>query len=197
MPGGRPGMPAVILPSFSCEVSSALRTAALKAAATRSSSMSLSSASKLGSIATRFTSCLQVIVTFTRPAPDSPVTSMLASSSCAFFRLSCIAWACFMRPASCPLLNMVSPSVRFDAARHDFRAKVPHHVLHERVFQDDVLGGLLARLRRRRVAPRRAVGDDADLDGQLHVVAAGAQCGLQAVAARALVERFALHTQHP
>jgi hypothetical protein len=48
-----PGIPAVILPIFSCEVSSALRTAALKAAATRSSSMSLSSASRLGSMVTR------------------------------------------------------------------------------------------------------------------------------------------------
>ena len=33
MPPGRPGMPALSLPIFSCEVSSALRTAALKAAA--------------------------------------------------------------------------------------------------------------------------------------------------------------------
>jgi hypothetical protein len=54
-----------------------LRTASLKAAATRSSSMSLSSASRLGSMATRLTSCLQVIVTFTRPAPDWPSTSMV------------------------------------------------------------------------------------------------------------------------
>src|SRR5690606_2381088 len=108
MPGGRP---AVSLPIFSWVVSSALRTAALKAAATRSSSMSLSSPSRLGSMVTRLTSCLQVMTTFTRPAPDSPLTSMLASSSCAFFMLSCIAWACFMRPASCPLLNMVLPSV--------------------------------------------------------------------------------------
>ena len=42
------GIPAVSLPIFSCDVSSALRTAALNAAATRSSNMSLSSASKLG-----------------------------------------------------------------------------------------------------------------------------------------------------
>ena len=99
-------MPAVSLPIFSWLTSSALRTAALKAAATRSSSMSLSSASKLGSISMRFTSCLQVIVTLTSPPPDSAVTSTKASSSCAFFRLSCMACACFIRPASCPLLNM-------------------------------------------------------------------------------------------
>ncbi len=69
MPGGS-GSPAVSLPIFSALTSSARRTASLKAAATRSSSMSLSSASRLGSMATRFTSCLQVMVTFTRPAPD-------------------------------------------------------------------------------------------------------------------------------
>jgi hypothetical protein len=69
MPGGN-GMPAVSLPIFSALTSSALRTASLKAAATRSSSMSLSSASRLGSIVIRRTSCLQVITTFTRPAPD-------------------------------------------------------------------------------------------------------------------------------
>src|SRR5690349_7453572 len=141
MPGGRP---AVSLPIFSALVSSALRTAALNAAATRSSSMSLSSASRLGSIVTRLTSCLQVIVTFTRPAPDSPVTSMSASSSCAFLMLSCMAWACFIRPASCPLLYMsCGSSVRFDAARHDFRAKGLHLRLHEGIVQDDLLGGAL------------------------------------------------------
>ncbi len=103
-------MPAGIsLPIFSADSSSALRTAALKAAATRSSSMSLSSASRLGSMVTRLTSCLAVISTFTRPAPDSPSTSISASSSCAFFRLSCMAWACFIRPASCPLLNIDLP----------------------------------------------------------------------------------------
>src|SRR5258706_13782945 len=154
-------MPAVSLPIFSCDVSSALRTAAVKAAATRSSSMSLSSASRLGSMVTRLTSCLQVMVTLTRPAPDSPVTSMLASSSCAFLRLSCMACACFMRPASCPLLNMAislfGTGCGLDAARHDFRAKVSHHVLDEGIAQDDLLGGALSLGGRGRVAPGRAV----------------------------------------
>ena len=99
MPGGS-GMPAVSLPIFSVLTASARRTASFMAAATKSSSMSLSSASRLGSITTRFTSCLQVMVTFTRPAPDWPTTSISASSSCARFMLSCIAWACFIRPAS-------------------------------------------------------------------------------------------------
>ncbi len=47
------GSPAVSLPIFSALTSSARRTASLKAAATRSSSMSLSSASRLGSMAMR------------------------------------------------------------------------------------------------------------------------------------------------
>src|SRR5690606_38835290 len=48
IPGGK-GMPAVTADIFSCEVASALRSASLNAAATRSSSMSLSSANGLGS----------------------------------------------------------------------------------------------------------------------------------------------------
>src|SRR3954451_323135 len=197
MPGGRP---AVSLPIFSCEVSSALRTAALKAAATRSSSMSLSSPSRLGSMVTRLTSCLQVMTTFTRPAPDSPLTSMVASSSCAFFRLSCICCACFIRPASCPLLNMVVSLVFggwFDAARHDFRPKVPLHLLHERIVEDDLLRFLLPQGRGDRVAACGAVSDGAYLDREVDGMAGGVQRGAQALAAGRLVERFALHPQHP
>ena len=41
-----------------------------------------------------------VICTLTKPAPDSPVTSIKASSSWAFLRLSCMAWACFIKPAN-------------------------------------------------------------------------------------------------
>src|SRR6185295_17590618 len=120
----------------------------LKAAATRSSSMSLSSASRLGSMVTRFTSCLQVIVTFTRPAPDCPSTSMVASSSCAFLRLSCIACACFMRPASWFFIMVVFSwnvsvwsSVRLDGAGHDAcRLVLRHQRLHEGVVVDDLFG---------------------------------------------------------
>src|SRR6266705_7192979 len=68
-PGGS-GRPAVRPAIFSCDAASTLRTASLIAAATRSSSISLSSPSKLGSMLTRFTSRLQVIVTLTMPAPD-------------------------------------------------------------------------------------------------------------------------------
>src|SRR3954469_1869299 len=197
MPGGRP---AVSLPIFSLLVSSALRTAALKAAATRSSSMSLSSPSRLGSMVTRLTSCLQVMTTFTRPAPDSPLTSMVASSSCAFFRLSCICWACFIRPASCPLLNMVVSLVfrdRFDAAGDDFRPKVTLHPLHEGIVEDDLFGGELALGGGHGVTPRRAVGDGSHFDREVDRVAGGLQRVAQALAALRLVERFALHAQHP
>src|SRR5690606_11810858 len=89
IPGGM-GMPAVTDDIFSCEVASALRGASLKAAATRSSSMSLSSASRLGSMVTRLTSCRQLMDTLTRPPPEAPSTMISARASCAFFMFSCI-----------------------------------------------------------------------------------------------------------
>src|SRR5207253_7956166 len=148
--------------------------------------VSLSSPSRLGSMVTRLTSCLQVMTTFTRPAPDSPLTSMVASSSCAFFRLSCICWACFIRPASCPLLNMVVPLVfrdRFDAARDDFRPKVTLHLLDERIVQDDLFGSHLALGRGDGIAARGAVGDRPHFDREVDGVAGGLQRGAQALAA--------------
>src|SRR5690606_34925635 len=95
MPGGR-GRPAVTEDIFSWLVASALRRASLKAAATRSSSMSLSSSSSEGSMVTRRTSCRQLIETLTRPPPDSPSTTISASASWAFFMFSCICCACFI-----------------------------------------------------------------------------------------------------
>src|SRR4030095_12144593 len=200
MPGGK-GMPAVSLPIFSWLTASARRTPSLKAAATRSSSMSLSSASRLGSIVMRLTSCLQVIVTFSRPAPDSPVTSTWASSSWAFFRLSCMACACFMRPASCPLLNMgflyLIVGHWLDASRDDFRAKVAHHVLDKGVPEDQFLGGTLFFGGGGGVAARVAVRHHANLDTQVDGVARTLQRGFQALTGGGLVQRFALHAQHP
>ena len=122
----------------------------------------------LVSMATRLTSCLQVITTFTRPAPDSPSTSTLASSSWAFLRLSCMAWACFMSPASCPLLNMEKPFVewvgkergseRQHAARNDARIELAHQGLHEGVVLHHFQRALLAGVLPRGVAQRGAVG---------------------------------------
>src|SRR5580704_19485003 len=96
MPGGscRPEVNPAI---FSAVRASTLCTASLAAAAIRSSSMSRSSPLTLGSICTRFTSCLPFIVIFTMPPPDSPTTSMLAISACAFCMLACMACACFIR----------------------------------------------------------------------------------------------------
>ena len=48
-------------------------------------------------MSTLLTSWRPFMVTLTRPAPDSPVTSALAASSCIFFIFSCMAWACCMR----------------------------------------------------------------------------------------------------
>src|SRR5207247_650011 len=70
-PAGRP-RPAVMPLIFSAMVASTRCEASLNAAATRSSSISRSSPTSEGSMVTRFTSYLQVICTFTIPAPDWP-----------------------------------------------------------------------------------------------------------------------------
>src|SRR2546426_8452426 len=200
MPGGK-GMPAVSLPIFSCDTASARRTPSLKAAATRSSSMSLSSASRLGSMATRFTSCLQVIVTFTRPAPDWPSTSIVASSSCARFRLSCMACACFIRPASWFFIMVASPesSVRLDRAGDDARGLVLRHQrLHQRVVVDDLFGVALAALALGVGAQRRRVFGHAGLELQPQRAAEQLrQRGLKLVALRRVAQRLALDAQAP
>src|SRR5690606_11157208 len=80
MPGGN-GIPAVAPAIFSCAVDSALRSASLNAAATKSSSISLSSSSKEGSIVTRRTSLRQLMSILTSPPPAAPWTIISASSS--------------------------------------------------------------------------------------------------------------------
>src|SRR5690606_4574517 len=99
MPGGRLS-PAAIPENLSLTVVSTLRSASLNAATTRSSSISLSSPMSDGSMSSDCTSCLHVIVIFTRPPPDSPVTVIRAISSCAFCISACICWACFI---NCPI----------------------------------------------------------------------------------------------
>src|SRR5258706_1476679 len=103
-PAGRP-RPAVMPLIFSAMVASTRCEASLKAAATRSSSISRSSPTSEGSIVTRFTSYLQVICTFTIPAPDWPSTSSAASCSCMRRMFSCICCACFI---SWPMLPFIS-----------------------------------------------------------------------------------------
>src|SRR4051812_30022619 len=155
MPGGR-FMPAVRPAILACVAASALATASFIAAMTRSSSMSLSSPSRLGSIDTFFTLNLQVIVAFTRPAPACPSTSMLASSSCAFFRFSCICCACFISAPKPPFGIIASPLLarfagrgirgRTNGGRHHLGAEVAHDLAHEWVFLDGA-GGVRTALR--------------------------------------------------
>src|SRR5712692_6000702 len=139
IPGGRP-RPPVKADIFSLTATSTLRAASLTAAATRSSSMSLSSASKDGSMLTRLTSCLQVIVTLTMPAPDCPSTSIEASSSWSLRMFSCICWACFIKPASCAFIEM-SPSLcrslrGLDRGLDDGRVEILDQVAHECILAD-------------------------------------------------------------
>src|SRR5207248_373345 len=113
IPGGS-CRPAVRLAIFSCTRASTLWTASFTAAAIKSSSISRSSPTTVGSICTRFTSCRPLIMTLTIPPPDSPVTSMLAISAWAFSMLACMAWACFIRSLKLPrmadvLLNLKVP----------------------------------------------------------------------------------------
>src|SRR5262249_45283290 len=153
IPGGRLS-PAVKPAIFPCLTASAFATASFIAAITRSSSMSLSSDMRLGSITTFFTANLQVIVTFTRPAPDWPSISVFASSSCALRMFSCICCACFIKAPSPPFI-MSSPLVRrcaggvsrgLDRGSHPLRAEIAHELAHE--------GIVLDRFRRARLALR-------------------------------------------
>src|SRR5258706_10039720 len=132
IPGGTP-RPPVSADIFSWTAASTLRTASLIAAATRSSSMSLSSASKDESMWTRLTSCLQVIVTLPMPAPDWPSTSTEASSSCSLRMFSCICWACFIKPAICALTEMPPSLCRLDRGLDDGRVEILDEVANERV----------------------------------------------------------------
>src|SRR5712691_8529058 len=135
IPGGRP-RPPVKADIFSWTAASTLRAASLIAAATRSSSMSLSSASKDGSILTRLTSCLQVMVTLTMPAPDCPSTSTEASSSWSLRMFSCICWACFIRPASSVFIEMSPSLYGLDRGLDDGCVEILDQVAHERIPAD-------------------------------------------------------------
>src|SRR5439155_22566825 len=115
--------------------------------------------------------CLQVSSTFTWPAPDWPSTSMWASSSWAFFRLSCIAWACFISPANWffIMVLLLEISTGFDRAGHDARGLVLRHQgLHQRVVVDDLLGLQLTARALGRVALRGRVFGAARLDLEAH-----------------------------
>src|SRR5680860_71319 len=132
MPAGRL-MPCARPANFSLMASSTRCTASLMAAATRSSSMSLSSPVRLSSIDTLLTSCLPVIKTLTRPPPDSPLTSMAATSSCALAMSCCIFCACFMRLPIPPFIDPRLRSVLLDGPHrtgHDFGGEMLLESLH-------------------------------------------------------------------
>src|SRR5690606_14226446 len=123
-------------------------TASLTAAAIRSSSTSLSSVSRLSSMVTRRTSWRPVITTDTRPAPDWPVTSAFANSSCIFCIFSCICCACFIRPAMPPFIMSVSSGRSglfqgFDGAFSDHCRELLHQLLNQRIGLDRLFGCLL------------------------------------------------------
>src|SRR5262245_17036659 len=163
MPGGS-CMPPITLDIFSCVTRSTFCTASLTAAATRSSSISLSSLLTIeGSSTTRRTSCLPVIVTFAMPPPASPVTSSAAISACARCRFACICCACFIM---LPMLPFMEAPKSFGGTDGVGRKRGAEHVAHRahvgvvldrsaRLLHAIVGGSLL--LTRKRI--ERAVGD--------------------------------------
>src|SRR5689334_14368238 len=140
--------------------------------------MSLSSPMRLASMDTFFTPKRQVMVTFTRPAPDCPSTSIFASSSCAFFMFSCICCACFISWPRPPFGIIASPLFvgargivrRADGGSHDLGTEVAHQVAHEGIVLDRLGGtGLLHReVARARGGDTRA-GGGAHAHGEAHV----------------------------
>src|SRR5688572_24765468 len=159
--------------NFCCTVCSTLRFASLNAAATRSSSISLSSPSNESSIVTRRTSCLHVTTTFTMPPPATPSTSVAASSSWAFCMLACISCACRINWLK-PFIGTLSISTRFPSLARTNAVRLERGVERglngfdvrvvldrfARLAHSRALVGA-ARIRRRR--PRRLSDDDREL----------------------------------
>src|SRR5688500_587326 len=127
MPGGS-CIPPIALAIFSCVARSTFCTASLTAAATRSSSMSLSSLLTIeASSNTRRTSCFPVIVTFAMPPPASPVTSSAAISACARCMFACSCCACFIM---LPMLPFMEAPKSFDGTDGVGRNGGAEHVAH-------------------------------------------------------------------
>src|SRR3989338_1373231 len=155
---------------LSCAALSALRAASFTAAAIRSSTTSLSSCNRAGSTCTRRTSWRQVMVMLTSPPPDDPVTSMLASSSCALRRFSCMACACLRILPNPPFIPPSRLRLGPYGARVDPGVEALLQGAHVRIVLDRVHRRLLALvlgarffLGRRRL--RRFPDDDFQTDG--------------------------------
>src|SRR5581483_1028430 len=166
--------PAVMPLIFSETVLSTRCAASLNAATSRSSSISRSSPTSEGSMLTRFTSYLQVICTFTMPAPDCPSTSSVASCSCMRRMFSCIICACFI---SCPMLPFMRGSfLRLaDGRIDDFAVEQADEVAHEAVGLHGARGfglarGALARLERRGARARGFPDENLDADSSAEVL---------------------------
>src|SRR5690554_6619941 len=135
-PGGIP-IPDSMPDIASFWLASTRRTASLTAAASRSSRMSFSSDIREGSISTLRTSWRPFMVTLTRPAPDSPVTSALATSSWALCICSCICWAFFIRSPILFIMRL-SPACLCGADAFFYNApfKSFNNTLHQRILPD-------------------------------------------------------------
>ena len=91
-----------------------------------------------------------VSVTLTMPPPALPVTSILAISSWAFCRFSCIFWACCISWAMLPrilqlLCSRVSVVERSDRIRHH-AGTLPDQPLHVEVIEKSIFGRAVARI---------------------------------------------------
>src|SRR5688572_28904346 len=150
-------------------VRSTFCTASLMAAATRSSSISLSSLLTMeGSSDTRFTSCLPVITTLAMPPPASPVTSSWAISACARCMLACSCCACFMMLPMLPFIKTPSIVVRPDRIGRHGGAENLSHGAHVRIGLDGGAGVLNAILRRLFHLFRRCIDRGGAAHGEIH-----------------------------
>src|SRR5690606_15417833 len=99
--------------------------------------------STLGSMRTLRHSLAPLRVTLTMPPPALPVTSMLASSACAFCRFSCIFCACCISWAMFPRMSVLLLLYRSYRIRHQARALL-HEALHLRIVVEGGFGRALA-----------------------------------------------------
>src|SRR5690606_5664186 len=128
---------------FALDSASTLMEASLKAAATRSSTISGWDI-RLGPIRTVPHSFTPVRGTLTMPPPALPVTSSLSSSSWARCRFSCIFCACCISWAILPRIGSILV-YGSDGVRHHAGAVLFDQAAYRRVVEEGLLGRGLAR----------------------------------------------------